>query len=657
MTVSGQVLNPDGQPVAGAKLYTLRLPPNKPPSDDNIETVVRGSSGPDGRFRFNAPKGELGTAADGSPLPILAAADGYGVNWSGTPKPGEELILKLVKDQPIAGRVLDGEGRPVANAAIRVLTLVTGPDDRLDDFLAGWKADWQSSWNRGLKQTMPPSQAVRVTPTDRDGRFQITGAGVERLLRVEVKAPTTALAAFYVVARPGFDPKPYNDAADGRRQGMMRVLGDTPQLFGPTFDFVAAPGKTLQGVVRAVGGPPVAGARVITGSGWSNAVAATTDAQGKFVLTGLTKQPNYSLHVMPDDKDALLARSVNVADTEGLQPVTAEIELARGVLVSGQVIDRQTGNGVLSGVRFVPLPENTFFGKPGYDSYRHERLMSTTDKDGRFRLPVLPGPGVLMVQAHSGESLDGQYLNPYQLATFDDEGRKHVKVTEDGMGGYFAAAGNALESLMVEHAVKYLDLAENANTVSVELSLHRGKTATVAIQDPDGRPLTGAIVGGMTAVPGGTFALTKAECTVYALDPQKPRTLIFYHPDRKLGGQLTVRGDEPGPVTLKLLPTGTVTGRILDADGQPIAGANVGASYQLIAASGLDRFLAPGREPIRTDKDGRFRLDGVVPEVKFVLSLRHGQIFLTGKPRIGVKDVQPGQTLDLGDRRTEPQGP
>jgi RNA polymerase sigma factor (sigma-70 family) len=657
MTVSGQVLNPDGQPVAGAKLYTLRLPPGKAPSDDNIETVVRGSSGPDGRFRFDAPKGELGTAADGSPLPILAAADGYGVNWSGAPKPGEELILKLVKDQPITGRVLDGEGQPVANAAIRVLNLVTGPDDRLDDFLAGWKTDWQDSWSRGLKQTIPPSPVVRVTPTDRDGRFQITGAGAERVLIVVVKAPTIAQSMFYVVARSGFDPKPYNDAADDLGRRRMRLPGHTPQLFGPTFTFVAAPGKTLEGIVREANGKPLIGVRVGAIVGSNNSVFATTDAQGKFTLTGLPKQPNYILHVGPRAQDAFVDRSVNVPDTEGLQPVKAEIELMRGVVVSGRVIDRQTGKGVLSGVRFVPLPQNTFFGKPGYDSYRQDHTMRGTDQDGRFRLVVIPGPGVLMVQAHSGESHDGQYLNPYQLATFDEEGRKHVEVMEDGVGGYFAAAGNALEPLGNENAIKYIDLAENTAAVSHDLYLHRGKTATVILQDQDGQPLTEGIVSGMAAKWPITFTLKKAECTVYALDPQKPRTLVFYHPVRKLGGSLSVRGDEPGPLTAKLLPTGTVIGRILDADGQPIAGADVGVSYQTNAGSELERFLRPQREPIRTDKDGRFRLDGVVPEVKFSLSLRQGPTFLVGKPRIGVKNVQTGQTLDLGDRRTEPQGP
>jgi hypothetical protein len=141
---------------------------------------------------------------------------------------------------------------------------------------------------------------------------------------------------------------------------------------------------------------------------------------------------------------------------------------------------------------------------------------------------------------------------------------------------------------------------------------------------------------------------------VYALDPAKPRTLVFYHPERKLGGTLTVRGDEAQPPVAKLAAAAAVTGRVLDAEGQPVAGAEVGTSYPDRAASELDRFLRQQREPVRTDKDGRFRLEGIVPGLKFGLSIRKGQTFLVGKPRVGHKQAESGQTLELGEIKTEP---
>jgi hypothetical protein len=60
------------------------------------------------------------------------------------------------------------------------------------------------------------------------------------------------------------------------------------------------------------------------------------------------------------------------------------------------------------------------------------------------------------------------------------------------------------------------------------------------------------------------------------------------------------------------------------------------------------------REAVHTDKNGRFRIEGIVPEVKFMLNVYQGRTFLVGEPRIGARQVKPGETLDLGDRRVKP---
>jgi len=655
MTVSGRVFDPDGKPVAGANIYSLRMRPGMGPfiAEGNVETVARGTADADGRFRFDVPKNEIGKGPGGLPWPIMAAADGYGLGWTASPESGEEVTVRLVKDQPITGRILDGEGRPVANASVRVQTLYKGADDRLDGFLTGWKARWQDAWSHVQDGTLAPSQAVTVTPTDRDGRFRLTGAGSERLVVLEVKAPAVANATVYVVNRAGFDAKLHNQAADSGQPAAMRRPGGTPQLYGPAFDLVAPPGKSLSGVVRTPDGRPAVGARLFTITGWNATVTAVTAADGRFTLAGLTKQPTYNVHVTPDTTSALLSRSIEVPDSEGLQPVSAEITVTRGVVVTGRVIDEATGKGVLGSIRFAPLPENTFFGKPGYDSYKHERLGTATDQDGQFRLPIIPGAGVLMLQANRGETLEGQYVNPFMLATFSTEDRQHVKVVDDRRNPYFASAGGGVEILTNEQAVKYLNLAEDAGSVTLDLHLHRGKTAKLAIRDPEGQPLAGAIVSGVTAAWPITFAVKSAECAVYALDPAKPRTLAIYHPGRNFGAAVAVRGDEAQPVLANLQPAGTVTGRILDADGQPLAGADVLVSFPAYAGSELERYRQQQRSPVRTDKDGRFKLEGVVPGLKFAFNgVRKGAMLFIPAARPQLKEVTTGEMLDLGDIRT-----
>ena len=161
-------------------------------------------------------------------------------------------------------------------------------------------------------------------------------------------------------------------------------------------------------------------------------------------------------------------------------------------------------------------------------------------------------------------------------------------------------------------------------------------------------------MSGITASWPKTCTLKGADCTIYALDPKKPRQLLFLHPDRKLGGALTVRGDEKQPPVVRLMATGAVAGRVLDQDGQPIAGAEVRLFYPDSIGSELVRHLQQKLPQVQTDKEGRFRLEGLVPDVKFGLGVYRGKTFLVGEPRIGLLEVKSAATLDLGDVRTRP---
>jgi RNA polymerase sigma factor (sigma-70 family) len=652
----GRVLDPDGKPIAGANLYWPHLLKQPPQSLTDLTLAKKASTDANGRFELTLGPSELKDA----PRPyLIAAAEGFGFDWMELNKEEKsaQFTFRLAKDMPVEGRVLDTQGKPIANAKVVVTGIQAQGKEQLDTYLTILKNNWHELWRartRLLFANLNP--VLNVKATDKDGRFTLRGLGAERVATMEIEGSGMAKASIYVVTRSGFDAKALNEAAVANMGGPPR-LNMIPTLYGPRFDYIAAPTRTIEGVIRDVDtGSPIAGAQVRTSTGYNSQVTTISDAQGNYRLTGLPKTDEYLVGVLPPNpkQSNLLSRTIGVPGPEGLGPIKQDIELAHGVVVTGRIIDQSTGKGIQGGVRFVPLPDNKFFGKPGYDGYRRDRTMMSSDPDGSYRVVVIPGPGVLMAQVFGREEkFQGQAVNPFRAARFSPEDSKRVKEIANGGDRLFNSAGNSIEFLGLEGAVKVVDFAEGTTNATADLFPERGKTLPVRIEDPEGKPLAGAIVSGMTELWPITFTAKQAECTIYALDGIHQRHVVFYHRERKLGGHVIVRGDEKDPVTVRLQPLGTVTGRLLDPDGQPLAGVEVSLNMPLSAESDLFRYLNAQREPVKTDKDGRFRLEGVLPKLIFQLSLRQGRTYYQGEPKIGFKQVGPGQTLDLGEVRVK----
>lgn len=104
-----------------------------------------------------------------------------------------------------------------------------------------------------------------------------------------------------------------------------------------------------------------------------------------------------------------------------------------------------------------------------------------------------------------------------------------------------------------------------------------------------------------------------------------------------------IAGDQAGPLTFRLVPTGSATGRIVDEAGQPYRHRPI--VFQREGYSG------PGDLATRTDDQGAFLIEGLVPGQPYQPGAPSG----TGPgPRFGVIRVAPGEKKDLGVARVRP---
>src|SRR5262249_4715070 len=157
------------------------------------------------------------------------------------------------------------------------------------------------------------------------------------------------------------------------------------------FEHVVGPTKPITGVVRLKAtGRPLAGVQVIgtEPATWTQALT-WTDAQGRFRLIGLPKGRTYEVDTAPrPGVDPFLGIKVRVSDTEGLKPIETALELPRGIIITGRLVDRVAGRPVRAKhVHYQTLPTN-----------RNEGDIPVTSSgiiDPTFRLTVPPGGGML----------------------------------------------------------------------------------------------------------------------------------------------------------------------------------------------------------------------------------------------------------------------
>jgi protocatechuate 3,4-dioxygenase beta subunit len=561
LRISGRVVDVRGKAVPGARVRAL-------PSEaarlrgigKMVQVVVDGAEGKLLGWAGTAEADAKGAFTISSLEPgshdLRASKDGYA--WKearGVPAGARGIVIALGPGIPVTGRVVGPDGAPVPRAAV-VLRDVEWKIDGRASILALALADPDLSGER-----------ERRGASGEDGRFQLdafTAGSFEMTIRAEG----------YLLHRRSLTLE-----GKGARLGDI-ALAEARAIAGRVLGPDNAPVEGAQVWI------PPAAARVksinrkiqILYNGPSSSIASgTTDRAGSFRLSGI---------------DAgtweIAARAAGLEDAvlEGIPAGESAVEIRLDIAlhIPGKALDAETGDPV-SGVKVST-------------SWDWDFPEALTDTDGNFDLTGVPR------QAWEGSGS----LRLWARREGYEDGYARVPPPKDGA---------------------------DAEPVEIRLRQHHDEIQGI-VRDPTGAPVSNArvwievagfprAVMSFVRVDGSREARTDEDGT-FALSPPKQRDITFEvvasRPGLARGRSGPLMRPEGNaalpPVEIRLSTGSSIEGRVIGADGLPLARARVRAwrEARITGEAAIYARLIPrgaGGETVWSGKDGGFRLGGIEP--------------------------------------------
>ena len=683
---AGRVVNKDGGPIEGVE---LRLCGDTVGQRGSLSEVLAVTA-KDGEFSFQRPMPGSNDIKQRKALKysrLVASKDGFGVATSraaradttGQLKPllnkrerrymvderggDKPLVLVMPPDEKrIRGRILNSDGQPVVGALVAAVTISEGKTGTLDE----WKEEIQrvdaNFYSASEKLTTvtsgsfvdgPYTTALKPFITDSDGWFELQGLGDDRIVELIVSHDSIETSQLFARSETGETIE--------FRNGTSRQVDDIRTYYPNRFTFVAGETRPVAGrLLDHETGDPVAGVTVegyrtpvhnAGGSMTPRAVNDVSGADGSFRLVGLPIGGN-ELRIRAPLGSAYMVGGVSVTTKVQEDEVTREIKMRKGVFQRGKIVETATDIPVGGYFQYWTFGENPAVAETPILKRGDQRLRYPVDAEGNFEIPVVSGRGILTFSANEDQRFQrGAGAKAISWPPIPD------------FNGVMYMTRPAHVLPVNYHYLAPIELEPGEEPKPMNISLDPGISIPIRVTGIDGSPLTEVYVSGRRPF-GGWTSNASDDLVVHGYEPDVGRNVMIYHPESKSMAAISLKGKAPKTLEMKLVPSGRVTGRIVDQAGEPIRDVvinNASKNFQARDDFESELSLFPYRldgKPLLTDEDGRFSIGGLLPEKKYGATAAErstptnrqiGEIFTDLK-------FEAGQTTDLGVLRLNDDG-
>jgi beta-lactamase regulating signal transducer with metallopeptidase domain len=586
LILTGVVLGPDGKPVPSAKVEVIANDRcdswyRRLPGDAGIEHYQT-KADDTGHFQLSVPRN---ISRPRQFLSVLASDQHHRLGMEGLdPRLAHrDLQLKLEESKTVRVQIVDAAGGPMPGIEPQLQQVSMQANSYLGSMLHPLWTSMASGW-------------PRFTRSDTQGYASVV-----------VPAGTKTLSL----------------TVDGEHIGAQQVEVDVSK---DPVSVALKSARFLNGrVIDAENGRPIAGAEVVLMEEPYHRVH--TNADGTFrAASGATIRtlfPNGEciIHVYPPPDSPNLFKAIEWKwPNEGIGDANLLVRLKRGLIVEGQVVEKGSGKPVTgASVCFDPQEHgNRFFTSGAKSRFTGSDMKYATDSDGRFRLPVLPGPGYLLVTA---PTLD--YV------------RQQISLGDK----YYGKEG--LQREYYDGILK-LRLTQGEHPEPLKIELERGVTLRRKVVLPDGHPVKGSayarsylqfkhdINQSLPEIPIEDGLLELPGC-----DSAHPNPVYIVDHTGKFGATVSLTATESESRPIVLAPCGSARFRFVNDKGKPLPNYRPTSFIVVTPGAQATHFIEPNQPlwvdsltwPVsgwnewpKTDADGRVNIIGLIPGASYRLS-------------------------------------